>query len=158
MCRYNENILVTECNFFSNFFQKSIICLLYPREPEREFNTYFYPFLPVRALEGTTSIQYNTCILNHLWVFFFQDELSYVRKQLEVISSELKGPNKTAEAYLSHPVNQFKLIRRFAQNWQHIQDSISLDYGNNDIASEIKSISDKVLETKSDEIAKGRRT
>ncbi|CBY36968.1 unnamed protein product [Oikopleura dioica] len=57
------------------------------------------------------------------------------------------------ENFFSHPVNQFKLIRRFSSDWHDISDRLESQSPESDLIGEIKPLTSKVQETKSAEIA-----
>lgn len=82
--------------------------------------------------------------------------MSSIKDQLGAMRSELVKKNKTGESYLAHPVNQFKLIRRFTEEWKDIHHSFTEKTNYSEISNDITSISENVIETNSDLIAQGK--
>lgn len=82
-----------------------------------------------------------------------ETKLSLAKNHLGHLKEERVVKNKTGSNYLAHPVNQYKLIRRFTDDWKEISNSLNGASNSQQLINDITSISDKVIDTSSDEIA-----
>lgn len=81
-----------------------------------------------------------------------QGKLDQKVKNLEWLEGKMKSfENERQGGDLNHPVNQFKLIRRFAKDWHNVASQLPEE--TNDITEDIKESTAKVLATNSNRVA-----
>ncbi|CAG5091515.1 Oidioi.mRNA.OKI2018_I69.PAR.g13091.t1.cds [Oikopleura dioica] len=78
------------------------------------------------------------------------EKLAFLEEKIEEMQKERESQGNE---HLSHPVNQFKLIRRFSKDWHEISESLTSHSPESDLISQIKPLTSKVQDTKSAEIA-----